>query len=92
MSGSFQEQFLFVVSCDPTNTSPDYTALLSRCRIFIGNFKIDIRVRNVTARFSQVDCINCITGKAVSFRFIADRICGFAKTHSAAGLVQYTRG
>lgn len=48
MSGSFQEQFLFIVSCDPTNTSPDYTELLPRCRVFIVNLKLDltIRIRN----------------------------------------------
>jgi len=45
MSGSFKEQFLFVVSCDPTDTSPDYTELLSRCRNVVGNLKIDITVR-----------------------------------------------
>jgi hypothetical protein len=52
MSGSFQEQFLFVVSCDPTKTSPDYTELLSRCRIFIVNLKIDITVRICTCNCS----------------------------------------
>jgi hypothetical protein len=45
MSGSFQEQFLYIVSYNPTNTSPDYTELLSRCRIFIVNLKIDLTVR-----------------------------------------------
>ena len=45
MSGSFQKQFLFVVSCDPANTSPDKTELLSRCRIVIVNLKIDLNVR-----------------------------------------------
>jgi len=42
MSGYFQEQFRFIVSCDPTNTSPAYTELLSRCRVFIVNLKIDL--------------------------------------------------
>jgi hypothetical protein len=51
MSGSFQEQFLFVVSCDPTDTSPDYTELLSRCRIFIVNLKIDMTVRICNCSF-----------------------------------------
>jgi hypothetical protein len=41
MSGSFQKQFLFVVSCNPTNTFLDYTELLSRCQIFIVNLIID---------------------------------------------------
>lgn len=45
MSGSFQEQFLFIVSRDPTNTSPDYTELLSRCRVLIVNLKTDLTVR-----------------------------------------------
>jgi len=54
MSGSFQKQFPFVVSCDPSNTSPDYTELLSRCRIFIVDLKTDLTVRICNCSFLPI--------------------------------------
>jgi hypothetical protein len=70
MSGSFQEQFLFVVSCDPTNTSPDYTELLSRCRIFIVNLKIDLTVRICNCSFLPTPLHKLHYRQRCSFRFI----------------------